>query len=272
MPIVLATFPVIEGVDKADSFFNIVFFVVLTSTLIQGATFEPLARALGVTTDEPALSPPLLEVGSIRRLGAEVLEYPVADSDAIVGLNVNQLELPREALVSVLEREGEALLPRGSSEVEAGDRLHILVRQPVRDSVESLFDRWRSGPIGVREAEPPAPPPSGRSPIFTVKPWQEAMGDAAHPVAVEGVDVLTPAAPAARSPARWCCSPTAALRGDRRRGGGHRRRPPAVPLLPRAHRPRRVDARRGAWWQGGGGRAVAAVVKGPRLSSSAVQP
>ena len=47
-----------------------------------------------------------------RRLGAEVLEYPVHESDAIVGLNVNQLQLPREALVSVLEREGEALHSR----------------------------------------------------------------------------------------------------------------------------------------------------------------
>ena len=190
VPIVLATFPVIEGIQEGTSFFNIVFFVVLTSTLVQGATFEPLARRLGVTTDEPALSPPLLEVGSIRRLGAEVLEYPVGDSDAIVGLQVNQLELPREALVSVLERDGEALLPRGSSDVAAGDRLHILVRTSVRDSVESLFARWRSGPIGVAEDEPVAPPPTGRSPIFSLKPWREEMGDPAHPLTVEGIDVL----------------------------------------------------------------------------------
>ena len=51
VPIVLATFPVIEGVPNADPFFNIVFFVVLTSTLIQGVTFEPLARALRLTTE-----------------------------------------------------------------------------------------------------------------------------------------------------------------------------------------------------------------------------
>ena len=190
VPIVLATFPVIEGIQEGSEFFNIVFFVVLTSTLIQGVTFEPLAQRLGVTTDEPALPPPLIEVGSIRRLGAEVLEYPVAETDEIVGLNVNQLELPREALVSVLERDGEALLPRGSSEVEAGDRLHILVRAKVRDSVESLFERWHSGPIGVREEAPAAPPPSGRSPIFTVKPWQDEMGDIAHPEKIEGVEVL----------------------------------------------------------------------------------
>ena len=53
MPVVLAIFPVIEGVHRADEFFNIVFFAVLLSTLLQGTTIEPVARWLGVTTDEP---------------------------------------------------------------------------------------------------------------------------------------------------------------------------------------------------------------------------
>ncbi|MGZ5333303.1 MAG: potassium/proton antiporter [Solirubrobacterales bacterium] len=57
VPVVLATFPVIEGVPGSLDFFNIVFFAVLLSTLLQGATFEPFARALGVTTDEPSLGP-----------------------------------------------------------------------------------------------------------------------------------------------------------------------------------------------------------------------
>jgi cell volume regulation protein A len=57
IPVVLATFPVIDGVPESLDFFNIVFFAVLFSTLLQGATFEPFARALGVTTAEPSLGP-----------------------------------------------------------------------------------------------------------------------------------------------------------------------------------------------------------------------
>lgn len=49
VPVVLATFPVIDGIPHSLDFFNIVFFAVLLSTLLQGATFEPLARALGLT-------------------------------------------------------------------------------------------------------------------------------------------------------------------------------------------------------------------------------
>ena len=79
VPVVLATFPVIEGVPQSLEFFNIVFFAVLLSTLLQGSTFEPLARRLGVTTDEPALPRPLAEVGDdppARRRGRRVPGRP----------------------------------------------------------------------------------------------------------------------------------------------------------------------------------------------------
>jgi cell volume regulation protein A len=57
VPVVLATFPVIEGVEGSLDYFNIVFFAVFVSTLLQGSTFEPLARALGATTSDPAMGP-----------------------------------------------------------------------------------------------------------------------------------------------------------------------------------------------------------------------
>jgi len=188
IPIVLATFPVIEGVPRADEFFNIVFFVVLTSTLVQGATFEPLARALSVTAAEPALPRPLVEVGAIRRLGAEVVEYPVREGEAVVGRVINELGLPRDALVSVVVRGGEALLPRGSTRIEAGDTLHILLRERVRDEVEALFQRWREGPM--ESLEGPGPRATGRASIFTVRPWQPADGDPGRPSSVGGAAVV----------------------------------------------------------------------------------
>ncbi len=82
----------------------------------------------------------------------------------------------------------EALLPRGSTEVAAGDRLHIRVRGAVRGAVEELFERWRSGPIGQPDAVPSTR--SGRSPIFTVKPWDAEMGDPSGPEQLEGVPVI----------------------------------------------------------------------------------
>ncbi|WCB92710.1 K(+)/H(+) antiporter NhaP2 [Baekduia alba] len=55
VPVVLATFPVLEGVPRSEEFFAIAFFAVLVSTVLQGTTFEGLARRLGVTTGEAAL-------------------------------------------------------------------------------------------------------------------------------------------------------------------------------------------------------------------------
>ncbi len=77
VPVVLATFPVIRGIPDSVKFFDIVFFAVVLSTLLQGTTFEPLARLLKVTSAVAALPRPLAETGTIRRLGAEVAEYPV---------------------------------------------------------------------------------------------------------------------------------------------------------------------------------------------------
>ena len=187
VPVVLATFPVIAHVSHSVEFFNIVFFAVVVSTLLQGMTFERLAQALGLTTSEPAMPRPLAESGTIRRLGAEVVEFGVRDDDAIAGLRIRELGLPREALVNVIVRGDQALPPRGSTRIAAGDRLHVLVRQEVAEEVEELILRWRVGPIGrlVR----PRLSTSG-SPVFSVRPWSRRDDDAGSPEAVDGVPVV----------------------------------------------------------------------------------
>jgi potassium/hydrogen antiporter len=187
-PIWLATFPVVAGVEESKLLFNIVFFVMVTSTLVQGATFDPLARALGLTTSEPALPRPLVESGVVRGLGGEVVAYRVRDDDAVVGHMVKELGLPREALVNVIVRRGSAIPPRGSTEIEAGDELHVLVRREAHPEVERLSERWRDGPVG--EPPPPEPPIRGAPRPFKVRPWTNADGDPGRPSEVDGVAVV----------------------------------------------------------------------------------
>jgi cell volume regulation protein A len=189
VPVVLATFAVIAGVpeDREEEFFNIVFFAVVISTLLQGTTVEWLARKVGVTTSEPALPRPLVETGTVRRLGAEIVEYPVGPDDAIVGQLVRELGLPRDALLSVIVRGEEALLPRGSTRIEADDRLHVMVREEVANDMRDLLERWRLGPVGV----PPqrqVPMRAGQA-VFTTRTWTEADGDAGFPKEIAGVPV-----------------------------------------------------------------------------------
>ena len=186
-PIWLATFPVVAGVDAGGQLFSIVFFVVVTSTLVQGASFEPLAQRLGLTTDEPALPRRLLESGRIRRMGGDVVAYRLPPAAAAAGRMVRELGLPREALVNVIVRDGSAIPPRGSTQLREGDELHILVRGELREEVEALTKRWREGPIG--EPAPPRLPRRGASQVFSVGPASLA-DDPSAPKEIDGIRVF----------------------------------------------------------------------------------
>ena len=76
-PIVFATFPVTAGLEDGQLIFNVAFFVVLVSTVLQGTTIEPVARLFGVTSGEAAIPVPLVEPVLLSRLGAEVVQFPV---------------------------------------------------------------------------------------------------------------------------------------------------------------------------------------------------
>ncbi len=188
VPVVLATFPVINGVPHRLEFFNIVFFAVLVSTVVQGTSFQPFARQLGVTTSEAALPAPLIESGAIKRLGAEVVEFVVEDDHAAAGKRVRELGLPRDALLNLIIRGDQAVPPRGSTRIEPGDHLHILLRQEVAVEFQSLFERWRVGPLGPARHRRPVP--RATAPIFTSRPWRADDGAAGHPVRIGEIDVI----------------------------------------------------------------------------------
>lgn len=188
VPVVLATFPVIAHVNIGVELFDIVFFAVLVSTVVQGSTFEAVARRLGATATARLRASPLTEAGTIRQLGADAVEYEVGEDDALAGHRIRDIGLPRAAIVNVIVRDSQAIPPRGSTRVEAGDRLHVLIRHEAMDEIETLVSRWRDGPIG------PKPRPTrfleGHPPIFSVRSWTSADGDAARPDRVAGRDVV----------------------------------------------------------------------------------
>jgi cell volume regulation protein A len=188
IPVVLATFPVIAEVPHSLEFFNIVFFAVVVSTLVQGSTFEPLARRLRATTSVSALPRPLIDPSTLRQLGTEMVEFVVEESHAAAGSRIRDLQLPHEALVSVIVRGARAIPPRGSTRLEPGDRLQLLVREETTAELPALFRRWREGPIG----EVPRPLSSGRSyaPLFVVRPWRDEDGDASDPEAIVGEPIV----------------------------------------------------------------------------------
>lgn len=187
VPVVLATFPVIAGVQGGVAFFEIAFFAVLLSTVLQGTTFLALAERLRVTTTEAAVPTPLFASGAIRSLGAEAVEHVVREGDAAVGRRVRELGLPRDALLNMVVRGGQAFPPRGSTTVQAGDRLSVLVRQEVAVEFSELLSRWRSGPLEAPRRRQAVP--RGAT-VFSSRPWTEADGDPSRPAVVWGIEVV----------------------------------------------------------------------------------
>jgi cell volume regulation protein A len=124
----------------------------------------------------------------MRSLGAETMQFGVRESDAVAGHPVRELGLPRDALLNVIVRGERAIPPRGSTVVQAGDHLHVLVRQEAALELQGLLERWRTGPIGAPER--PRRKPRSRPSVTTVRPWDRGDGDPSRPATVLGHGVV----------------------------------------------------------------------------------
>ncbi len=141
VPIILATFPLLAGIPKADVIFNVVFFIVLTSVLLQGTSIPLVAKWLGVEAPLPKQPWAPLEWVSTNTLKNELAELTVPVQSAIVGSEVVKLGLPKGVLIVLLKRGDEMLVPGGGTTLQAGDILLVLANKdtlaPVRSLVES---------------------------------------------------------------------------------------------------------------------------------------
>jgi cell volume regulation protein A len=143
-PVVFATYPVTSGVPGGKDVFDIVFVVVVVSTLLQGSTFESVAQALGLTTHEPPLPRQLSEYGTRRRLGVDLLEYTVLSDDAVVGRRIRDLALPDAMSVNTIVRNGRVVPPKDATRLNAGDELQLLVGDEAFWQVPGLLESWRT--------------------------------------------------------------------------------------------------------------------------------
>jgi potassium/hydrogen antiporter len=126
VPIILATFVLDAGLPEADTIFNVVFFVVVVSVLVQGTTIPVVARWLGVTGPPPAVPAYPIESVAHPEADAALHEVIVPDASRIDGARVFELGLPDEVLIVLINRDGEVIVPRGETVVRRGDLLMVL--------------------------------------------------------------------------------------------------------------------------------------------------
>ena len=124
VPIILATFPLLAGTPGAQTIFNIVFFIVLTSVLAQGTTLPVVAEWLGLRQpiDEEGASP-----AAPGRYRGEVLEVTIPEGSPVVGRRVVDVNLPSDLVILFLRRGDTVIVATGATYLQAGDVLAMVV-------------------------------------------------------------------------------------------------------------------------------------------------
>jgi cell volume regulation protein A len=141
VPIMLATFPVLAGVDGAKHVFDLVFFVVVVSALVQGTSVRWLARALELETGGPPPPRAMLEIMSTQRLSGEVVSFYVEPASAVAGSRISDLPIPDGSAVMLVVRGRDLGAARGRTVLEPGDHVYVFTPPEERAFVQLMFGR-----------------------------------------------------------------------------------------------------------------------------------
>ena len=125
-PIVLATFPLTANIPHAMEIFNIVFFVVIISVLLQGTTIPYIAKKLKVDAPLDVEHKSILEYDGAHTSN-KMIEFTVPENSQISGKQIFELNLPKGSLVSLIYKNGDYIIPTGSTTIDSCDVLFMLL-------------------------------------------------------------------------------------------------------------------------------------------------
>ncbi|MBN0048347.1 potassium/proton antiporter [Streptomyces actuosus] len=135
VPIILATIPMVNGVDGSRRIFNIVFVLVVVYTLVQGPTLPWLARKLRLGQG-PEAADLGIESAPLERLRGHLLSVSIPEGSKMHGVEINELRLPAGAAVTLVVRDGTSFVPMPATVLRRGDELLVVATDPVRDAAE----------------------------------------------------------------------------------------------------------------------------------------
>ncbi|HKP31372.1 MAG TPA: potassium/proton antiporter [Chitinophagaceae bacterium] len=126
VPIVFATYPLLAGIPKAELIFNLVFFISVTSVLLQGTTLSHMARWLHVSVPQKAKRRTGLDFELDENVKSEMEEINLAAGSSAIGKKVVQLGIPATVSIIAIKRKEVFIVPVGSTELMSEDVLYIL--------------------------------------------------------------------------------------------------------------------------------------------------
>tara|TARA_R110000868_G_scaffold238944_2_gene493464 strand:- start:7 stop:1470 length:1464 start_codon:yes stop_codon:yes gene_type:complete len=129
VPIVFATYPLLAGIDKAHMIFNIVFFISVTSILIQGTTLSIVAKWLGVAIPEKAKKLTTTDLLFSENPKTILREITVGTDCYAANKKIVELGFPKNAIIAMIKRGDKYITPNGSTEIKSDDTLIVLADQ-----------------------------------------------------------------------------------------------------------------------------------------------
>ncbi|WP_079427713.1 MULTISPECIES: potassium/proton antiporter [Streptomyces] len=137
VPIILATIPMVTGIEGSDRVFNIVFVLVVVYTLVQGPTLPWLARKLNLRETGEAAADLGIESAPLEKLRGHLLSFAIPEASRMHGVEVGELRLPAGASVTLVVRDAKSFVPAPSTVLRRGDELLVVATDPVRDAAEA---------------------------------------------------------------------------------------------------------------------------------------
>jgi cell volume regulation protein A len=138
VPIVFATYPLLAGIEKADMIFNIVFFVSLTSVLIQGTTLSVVAKWLHVALPMKAKQKSPVDAFMADDAKSFLREINIPEHNHSVGKRIVDLKFPKKAIIAMISRDDQFITPNGNTVVEANDMLVVLTED--QETMVGVYD------------------------------------------------------------------------------------------------------------------------------------
>lgn len=141
VPIVLATYPAAAGLHLGNDIFNLVFFAVILSILVQGSTIGLVAKWLGLA--QPARPKALfsLEMITMAKCDYDVILIDLPGPKGKEGLRIRDLALPEGAVITLVARGDQVVLPKGVARLEGWDQITVLAHAADEDRIRETFAR-----------------------------------------------------------------------------------------------------------------------------------
>jgi cell volume regulation protein A len=129
VPIILATFPFMAGIPQADTIFNIVFFIVIASVLIQGTSIPVVSKMLKLDAPWTNRTSYPLEFEKREGIDAELTDIIVPYDSEVAGKMIRDLNIPEKCLIMLISRNDKFIIPSGTTVIESGDVLLVLANE-----------------------------------------------------------------------------------------------------------------------------------------------